>query len=98
MKCIVKDCANHMHEGRFVGELCTPCHTFITTGEGTYSQAYRNSQRTWVGLTEEEILAFVFDAKITEPNDEPIKFGAPSRKCIKDLVSCVEAKLKEKNT
>jgi len=55
MKCIVKDCANHMHEGRFVGELCTPCHTFITTGEGTYSQAYRNSQRGWVGLTYAEI-------------------------------------------
>lgn len=51
----------------------------------------------WVGLTDEEILAITFDAKITEPNDEPIKFGAPSRKCIKDLVSGVEAKLKEKN-
>ena len=54
-------------------------------------------QREWQGLTDDEILAFVFDAKITEPNDEPIKLGAPSRKCIKDLVSCVEAKLKEKN-
>ena len=54
-------------------------------------------EREWVGLTDEEILAIVFDAKITEPNDEPIKFGAPSRKCIKDLVACVEAKLKEKN-
>jgi hypothetical protein len=44
-----------MHEGRFVGELCTPCHIFITTGEGTYSQAYRNSQREWVGLTEDDL-------------------------------------------
>ena len=55
MKCIVKDCSNHMYEGRFVGVLCTPCYAFITTGEGTYSQAYRNSQREWVGLTDEEI-------------------------------------------
>jgi LEA14-like dessication related protein len=54
-------------------------------------------EREWVGLTDEEILAITLDAKITEPNDEPIKFGAPSRKCIKDLVSGVEARLKEKN-
>ena len=54
-------------------------------------------EREWVELTDEEILAITFDAKITEPNDEPIKFGAPSRKCIKDLVSGVETKLREKN-
>ena len=42
-KCIVKDCENHKHEGGFVGDLCKPCHQFITTGEGIYSQAYRNS-------------------------------------------------------
>ena len=57
----------------------------------------RLQEREWVGLTDEEILAITLDAKITEPNDEPIKFGAPSRKCIKDLVSGVEARLKEKN-
>ncbi len=55
-------------------------------------------KKPWVGLTDEEVMAITFDAKITEPNDEPIKFGAPSRKCIKDLVSYVQAKLKEKNT
>ena len=81
MKCIVKDCANHMHEGRFVGELCTPCHTFITTGEGTYSQAYRNSQREWVGLTYEEIK----DVHSSEPMDD---YG---------FARAIEAKLKEKN-
>ena len=54
-------------------------------------------EREWVDLTDEEILAITFNAKITEPNDEPIKFGTPSRKCIKDLISCVETKLKEKN-
>ena len=48
--CIVKGCSNHRGEGLFIGELCSPCHTFITTGEGKYSQAYRNSQREWQGL------------------------------------------------
>jgi hypothetical protein len=67
----------------------------------SHCQALRTSEPPaieWKGLTDEERLAIVFDAKITEPNDEPIKFGAPSRKCIQDLISHVEAKLKEKNT
>jgi hypothetical protein len=54
--------------------------------------------REWVGLTDEERQYLVVNSKITEPNDEPIKFGAPSRKCIRDLVLLVEDKLKEKNT
>jgi hypothetical protein len=55
-------------------------------------------KKQWVGLTDEERLYLVVNSKITEPNDEPIKFGAPSRKCIRDLVLLIEAKLKEKNT
>jgi|APGre2960657373_1045057.scaffolds.fasta_scaffold178160_2 hypothetical protein len=43
MKCIVKDCANHASQGKFIGSLCAPCHAFITTGVGKYSQAYRNA-------------------------------------------------------
>jgi len=53
-KCIVKGCENHANQGVFVGDLCLPCHTFITTGEGVYSQAYRNAKREWVGFSEEE--------------------------------------------
>lgn len=45
MKCIVKDCTNHEHEGRFSAELCFPCFKFIATGEGVHSQAYRNVQK-----------------------------------------------------
>jgi hypothetical protein len=30
-KCLVKDCPNHAHEGTFIGELCAPCHTMLTT-------------------------------------------------------------------
>ena len=44
MKCAVKDCENHAHEGKFVGLLCSPCHTFIAGDGGLYSQAYRNSR------------------------------------------------------
>lgn len=45
MKCAVKDCMNHAHEGKFVGLLCSPCHTFIAGDGGLYSQAHRNSRR-----------------------------------------------------
>ena len=31
-KCIVKGCTNTSDKGMFVGELCQPCHTMITTG------------------------------------------------------------------
>lgn len=31
-KCIVKGCRNHKHEGEFVGVLCAPCHSMLTTG------------------------------------------------------------------
>ena len=55
MRCIVKDCKNHEHEGKFVGSFCFPCHEYITKAEGRHSQAYRNTQRTWVGLTDEEL-------------------------------------------
>ena len=32
-KCIAKGCANHSHQGRFVDDLCLPCHTMIVSGE-----------------------------------------------------------------
>lgn len=43
-KCIVKHCENTADEGEFVGDLCYPCHAFITTCTGTESQAYRNTE------------------------------------------------------
>jgi len=94
MACIVKGCSNHRHKGKFVGDLCSPCATFITTGEGKYSQAYRNSQREWQGLTDKEILA-----------DEVLRYhfglhggAGPVSKKGKAIVEAIEAKLKEKNT
>ena len=42
-KCIVLGCENWTDQGAFKGDLCCPCHRFVTAGEGQYSQAYRNS-------------------------------------------------------
>ena len=44
-KCIVMNCVNHADEGEFVGDLCSPCHKFVTSGRGVHSQAYRNSRQ-----------------------------------------------------
>lgn len=41
-RCIVHNCENHPSQGEFVGNMCSPCHSFITTGRGTFSQAFRN--------------------------------------------------------
>lgn len=43
-RCIVKNCTTTSDSdlGEFVGDLCAPCHQFITTGDGKYSQAYTN--------------------------------------------------------
>lgn len=31
-KCIVKGCTNHSDEGKFVGNLCGPCHKMLIAG------------------------------------------------------------------
>ena len=86
MACIVKGCSNQRHKGKFVGNLCSPCATFITTGEGKYSQAYRNSQREWQGLTDEEYEAMA-EKYVTNYFFDTLKYA-----------KAIEAKLKEKNT
>lgn len=87
MKCFVKDCKNHAHEGMFLGGLCGPCHEFIAKGEGTHSQAYRNSRREWVGLTDDDLIALPgFD------------YNEPQFIAEKAFARAIEAKLKEKNT
>ena len=84
--CIVKGCINDKSQGRFVGDLCSPCHAFIATGKGNYSQAYRNTQRTWVGLTDEQIDACW--------NKDLWKEKQPHR----IFAKAIESKLKEVNT
>ena len=86
--CIVKDCENHKHQGHFVGDLCSPCHAFITRNEGKYSQAYRNAQREWQGLTDKERNDCLVEA---DPCEALLDHEAH------ELMRTVEAKLKEKN-
>lgn len=43
-KCIVKGCQNHRHEGRFVGDLCAPCHAMLTEGKYIASTAWFASE------------------------------------------------------
>ena len=31
--CLVKGCENHSSQGKFIGGLCLPCHTMLTTGK-----------------------------------------------------------------
>ena len=35
--CVVKGCTNARHQGSFVGDLCSPCHNIITTGNPGYT-------------------------------------------------------------
>jgi Na+/phosphate symporter len=91
MKCIVKNCENHSHQGKFIGELCSPCHRYITEGEGKYSQAYRNSKREWFGLTDEEMLAAIRPLYTSDSVAENA-LGISM-----DEYRAIEAALKEKN-
>jgi hypothetical protein len=59
MQCIVKYCKNHSSQGRFIGDLCAPCHEYVTLGRGIHSQAFRNTQAEV--LKEREACAKVCD-------------------------------------
>lgn len=48
--------------------------TMELAGEVLRKVITKKIEREWVPLTDEEILAITFDAKITEPNDEPIAY------------------------
>ena len=43
--CITLNCPNRVGQGMFVGDLCSPCHSYLTTMSGRYSQLYRNTRR-----------------------------------------------------
>lgn len=50
MKCITYNCTNKTHQerGEWLGSrwICTPCYTFLTTGEGHNSQILENKNKT----------------------------------------------------
>jgi len=87
MKCTVKDCENHFNEGKFKGDICYPCHAFITNGEGVHSQVYRNTKREWAGLTDKEINSVMETSKNLE-GSLVLPYG---------YARDIETKLKEKN-
>lgn len=39
-KCIVKGCNNYHGQGRFIGELCSPCHQMLSSGNGAYNSTF----------------------------------------------------------
>lgn len=45
MKCLVKGCVNHDHEGAFIGLLCSPCYIMITTGMIGYGHTFIHDMR-----------------------------------------------------
>ena len=42
-KCIVYGCKNHQSQGKFVGDICSPCHTMLTTGNVQYGTTFIHS-------------------------------------------------------
>jgi len=40
-ECIVKGCENRSDQGKFIGDLCSPCHEFVTTGKGKFPQSFK---------------------------------------------------------
>lgn len=39
-KCIVKGCKNHSNEGKFVGDLCAPCFSMLSTGVAARGETF----------------------------------------------------------
>ena len=85
-KCLVMGCTNHQGEGRFVGELCAPCHTMLTQGKKTPSNAW--FAKEWVGLADEEVSEYLAD--------EWVGYSGYFS-CFEEVMKWAEEKLKEKN-
>ena len=60
-KCTVKNCQNHVNEGKFIGDLCAPCWDYLTNGKGIHSQAYRNAQNKYLYVYEKNGNFFVYN-------------------------------------
>jgi hypothetical protein len=54
--CITLNCPNRVGQGMFVGDLCSPCHSYLTTMSGRYSQLYRNTRRESVVCSYDKFL------------------------------------------
>jgi len=78
-------------DGVILDVIC-PAEHEREEGEYTIPLYTTPSQRTWVGLTDEEFEQLLVDAKFTR--SDLLMIGA----CVEDICNMVEAKLKEKNT
>ena len=43
--CITLNCPNRVGQGLFIGDLCGPCHGYLTTMSGKHSQLYQNTRQ-----------------------------------------------------
>ncbi|MDD3885189.1 MAG: hypothetical protein PHW66_09720 [Gallionella sp.] len=43
--CLVKGCENHSSQGKFVGDLCLPCHTMLTTAKISNGNTFINAMQ-----------------------------------------------------
>ena len=59
------NCMNHKDEGEFVGQLCYPCYRFVAYGEGTHSQAFRNSAEIVAKCLSESMKISIYQALVT---------------------------------
>ena len=63
-ECIVSGCTNKKHEGVFVGEICKPCYTHITTGIVGPSTSFIGDMKNKIVYQEE--LISTYDEAILE--------------------------------
>jgi hypothetical protein len=81
-KCIVMGCENHDDEGEFVGDLCSPCYKFVTSGRGIHSQAYRNAKQI-------EPRRMVLDLEFLPNSDDDRKELTCMFCCLRNCDHCV---------
>lgn len=53
MDCLVKGCTNKSHQGHFVGDLCAPCHHYITTGNVGPTDSFLGEMRQRIQYLED---------------------------------------------
>jgi hypothetical protein len=47
-KCIVFGCSNRKHQGTFIGNLCSPCHDMLVSGEPKFGQTFVHEMQALV--------------------------------------------------
>lgn len=79
MKCIVRGCENHTHQGAFVGVLCAPCHEMLTTGKPGFGKTFvhRLAQRLEAEVKEARNEAAVVRRAYMHERSRAEKAGAP---------------------